>query len=94
VQRRDFAASLDSLARRQGRDLKGSIGWWYRKRYNLPQTDPRYLDATVEEMLTDFYADYYEKLSDDSSHTSFENEDYAADVASLDDDDWETLIDG
>jgi len=45
-------------------------------------------------MLTDFYADYYEKLSDDSSHTSFENEDYAADVASLDDDDWETLIDG
>lgn len=28
----------------------------FRRRYNLPPTDPRFLDATVEEVVIDYFA--------------------------------------
>jgi len=31
----------------------------FRKRYNLPPTDPRYLNATLEEIVTDYWAHFY-----------------------------------
>ncbi len=31
----------------------------FRRRYNLPPTDPRFLDATIEEMLVDLFAHHY-----------------------------------
>lgn len=31
----------------------------FRRRYNLPPTDPRFLDATPEEVATDYFAHHY-----------------------------------
>lgn len=33
--------------------------FWFRQKYNLPPTDPRFLDATIEEMLIDHWACHY-----------------------------------
>lgn len=30
--------------------------FWFRQKYQLPPTDPRYLAATEEEMIADFWA--------------------------------------
>lgn len=36
-----------------------SVAFWFRRKYNLPPTDPRFLDVTVEEMATDFWAHHF-----------------------------------
>lgn len=33
--------------------------FWYRKKYGLPATDPRFLSASVDEMLADYWAYHY-----------------------------------
>ena len=33
--------------------------FWFRRQYNLPPSDPRFLDVTVEEMLTDYWAHHF-----------------------------------
>ena len=33
-----------------------TYGFFFRKRYNLPPTDPRFLDATEEQMMDDYWA--------------------------------------
>lgn len=33
--------------------------FWFRRKYRLTETDPRYLDMTREGMLTDFWAHHY-----------------------------------
>ena len=35
------------------------MAWWFRQKYSLPPTDPRFLDATTEQMLVDYWANYY-----------------------------------
>jgi hypothetical protein len=41
--------------------------YWFRRHYNLPPTDPRYLEATREDMIMDFYChmmyDKYQQLA-------------------------------
>ncbi len=34
-----------------------SIHYWYRQKYNLPLTDPRYTNATPDQIRLEFYAD-------------------------------------
>ncbi len=36
--------------------MAGTLQFHYRRRYNLPPNDPRFLDATLEEMWTDNFA--------------------------------------
>jgi hypothetical protein len=33
----------------------------FRRRYNLPPTDPRYLDATPDEIAADYWAHWYQE---------------------------------
>lgn len=33
----------------------------FRRRYGLPPTDPRYLEATPEQIITDHWANHYEE---------------------------------
>jgi hypothetical protein len=51
-----FAEGLASRARVDGLALSATIEFAYRVRYNLPPTDPRFLDATIEQMAVDFWA--------------------------------------
>jgi hypothetical protein len=69
------------------------VEWWWRQRYNLPPTDPRYLDATPEQMLLD----YYTVMAENGESESYEDDDFNLDAVlgefAADDDDWEPVID-
>ena len=39
-----------------GREIERTAEFAFRRRYNLPPTDPRYLDATLEQILVDYWA--------------------------------------
>lgn len=62
----------------------------FRLRYNLAPTDPRYLDATTEDILTDHWVHYYrqpgrrEEIEDD-------NFDLDNIVKNMEDGDWEEI---
>jgi hypothetical protein len=61
-----------------------SVAFLFRRRYLLPPTDPRFLDATLDEMLIDFWAwRYHEdpKAADEIVDDEFDVE---AEVARLD----------
>ncbi len=48
-----------------------SLEFWFRRKFNLAPTDPRFLNATIEQIETEYWAhDYFnkppgEELSDD-----------------------------
>lgn len=63
VQRRlIFASSLERDAKDAAKEAAGTIRFWFRRKYNLPPTDDRYLDMTEAAMLTEYWSHvYYEK---------------------------------
>lgn len=69
--------------------------WWFRDRYRLPPTDPRYLDMTREAMLLEYWTAYYADLARNGAST-FEAEDEEFDLTELlrdaEGEDWDTLI--
>jgi hypothetical protein len=73
-----------------------TIHFWYRRQYNLAPTDFRYLDATVEQIETDYWAHHYadnpakEEAEDDDFSLEAELAD-ADQVALSDPNDWEVI---
>lgn len=53
----------------------GTFALLFRRRYNLAPTDPRFLDATEEEMIVDFYANQYQDRRDKGEPDMVEDED-------------------
>lgn len=52
------------------------LEFWFRRRYNLAPTDPRFLDVTIEQIETDFWAHtYFDKPPGDE----LEDEDFDVD---------------
>ncbi len=75
----DFADNLRKTARDRGLQLSQTHGFAFRRRYNLPPTDPRWLNATIEDVYLDVWAHAHvdnPKLRDEIFSTNFE-EDYA-----------------
>lgn len=77
-------------------DRHKTVEFWYRRKYSLTSTDPRFLDATVEEMLADYYAHLYHddpKAADEVEDDEFDP-DAVADLIGVGNkgmDDWEEL---
>lgn len=70
------------LAKAEAKERYKSIEFWYRRKYNLPKTDPRFLDATVDEMLADYYAHTF--FDDPKAAEVIEDDDFDPDkVADL-----------
>lgn len=77
----------------------------FRRRYNLPPTDPRFLDATREEIAADFWAHHYAEsnVTEEFEDTEFDADEITAQWAKEDaaagravdpdDDGFETVID-
>ncbi len=76
--------------------------FWFRRKYNLTPNDPRFLDLTVEDMMTEFYAHLYAddpnkantEVIDDDFDLEAELEQINAEAEqelSDDPDDWEEL---
>jgi len=53
---------MEPSAKRQGREMAGSITLWYRRRFNLTPNDPRFLNLTPLEILTEYHAHLYDDL--------------------------------
>lgn len=51
------------------------VSFWFRHRYRLPPTDPRFLDMTLEDMEAEYWAVHYFETKDDSSE-EFEDDDF------------------
>lgn len=52
----------------------------FRQRYRLPPTDPRFLDATRDDILIDHYSHFYANPANANSE-EFEDEDFEAELA-------------
>jgi hypothetical protein len=61
--------------KKAGRALKETLEFWFRKKYNLAPTDPRFLDCTPEQIQTEFWAHQY-----DTGKVTEEFEDYEFDA--------------
>jgi len=85
-------AARHKAAKRRGKDLARSYEFWFRQKYSLPPTDPRFLAMTSEDVEAEYWACHYEKNGDQEE---YEDDDFDAAIASLDDDnadDWEEVI--
>ena len=54
-----FAEERNQQAKQLAREAYGSVEFWFRRKYNLTRTDPRFLEATVEDMLEDLWMHTY-----------------------------------
>lgn len=81
---------MRARSKKQGRNLADSLEFAFRRRYNLAPTDPRFLDATTEDILTDHWAHFY---SVPGTKEEVEDEAFNLDevVNSMKDDDWEEV---
>lgn len=59
-----------------------TMGFWYRRKYNLPPNDPRYLEMTTEQIAAEYWAyQYAEKgIQDEVEDEDF---DMAAELARI-----------
>lgn len=92
-----FAKNLSREAKTNGRDAAQTIAFWFRRKYNLAPTDPRYLDATLEQMETEYWAYHYfenpsqEESEDDDFNLEAELRDADAIAARVPPNDWEDI---
>jgi hypothetical protein len=54
---------------------------WFRRKYRLPPTDPRYLDATFHDIEVDYWANRYQDHADSGrpEEEEIEDEDFDLD---------------
>ena len=76
--------------------MAGSITLWYRRQFNLPPNDPRFLELTPLEILTEYHAHRYDDLySQGKLDILVEDHDFDLDevLGEMESDDqWEDLI--
>ena len=82
-------------AKQTARERIGTVAFQYRRLYQLPENDPRFLDMTLDEMLADIWSHRFSdnpKLLDEIEDDDFDPDSVAsisgADPAP-DDGDWE-----
>lgn len=92
-----FAESQQQEAKETARRRHKTVEFWYRRKYGLTINDPRFLDATTEEMLADYWSHTYEddpKALEEVVDEDFDENDVArligADIPP-EGDDWEPL---
>lgn len=107
--KRDFVQVLRDTASDKGLETSETPEFRFRRRYNLPPTDPRYLDATLEDILVDLWAHAHTEdtgLRNTVTDPNFEDEVAAMEeeakttrpepepaVKVLGSDDWVTVVD-
>ncbi|HPC58111.1 MAG TPA: hypothetical protein PK689_03845 [Kiritimatiellia bacterium] len=65
----------------QARERSRLIETWYRDRYRLPPTDPRFLNLTPAELLLEYWTVHY--ATQPAGATEFDTPDFDADVAAM-----------
>lgn len=54
-----FDKKLQRDSKEAAKEVASTVRFWFRRKYSLPPTDPRYLDMTEAAMLTEYWAHYY-----------------------------------
>lgn len=76
--------------------MVGTYQLWFRRKFNLPPTDPRYLNATPEQIVTEFWAHYFEerRLAGKPEEEEFEDETFDEDLEAIESNPeaWETIL--
>jgi hypothetical protein len=62
-------------AKEEARQLCHSYTFWYRRKFNLPPNDPRFLDLTLEEIEVEFWAHHYAEVKE-SGDEELEDDDF------------------
>ena len=84
--RNDFAILLQREARGRGKLMAQTMAFAFRRRYLIPPTDERFLNATEEDIAVDFWAHKHwddPKLGDEFSDPDFEAAVAAEEAASV-----------
>jgi hypothetical protein len=55
AQAKAIVARRDRIFQERAWDTISTYDWWFRQQYNLPPTDPRYLNATHDIILEDYW---------------------------------------
>lgn len=63
--------------------MAGTVEFQFRRRYSLPPTDPRFLDATREEVLVDWWAHQHTDDPGLRNEVAMDSEDYEAEIAAM-----------
>ena len=82
-----FEDDREWIAREEGKARHKSYQFWYRKTYNLTSTDPRYLDATLDEMMADYFAHRFfddPKAAEEVVDDDFDPDDVARQIGAVD----------
>lgn len=82
---------MNQVAKERARALQRTVEFWFRRKYGLTVNDPMFLAATVEDMLTDYWAHTF--VDDPQAMQTIEDDDF--DIDSVADElgysDWEDL---
>lgn len=64
--------------------------FWFRRQFNLPPTDPRFLSATLDDIETEYWAHYYRE-NPPGKEVEDDDFDLEAEIAAMNEDDWEEV---
>ena len=78
-----------------------TIGFWFRRKYNLPPNDPRYLELTSEQIMAEYWAHQYaekgiqDEVEDDDFDMDAEvkriNDEAEAEASQIPPEQWELI---
>ena len=66
---------MERAAKREAKQRATTIDFWYRRKYSLTVNDPRFLNTTEQERMTDYWAHRYfddPKLMDEIEDEGFD----------------------
>lgn len=67
--------------------------FWYRRKFNLPPNDPRFLELTSFDIQREYWAHYHveNRVSDEIEDEYFDLDEVLRQAEELDADDWEEV---
>ena len=94
-----FGKSRERTAKDLAKEAATTVRFWFRRKYNLPVTDARYLDMTEDAMLVDYWSHYYYEKPEsefEGGTDNFEDElaEMDAEMGIPPDDDFEDISNG
>jgi hypothetical protein len=99
IDEREPFNELNKRCREEGRENAGTYEYWFRRTFNLPVTDTRYLDASPEDILTEYWTRHYDDRRLEGKGDEDETIDDDFDLEKVQrlmeehPDDWEELLD-
>lgn len=86
-----FARHARRRAKANGRFEAGTLAFWFRRKFNLPPNDPRFLTMTPEAIDAEWWAHHFAERPHDVIEDEDEDFDSAAVLAAIEAGEWEDI---